>query len=306
MMLSRRHVVVLALLATSACKKEAPPPAGAAALGSAVPAASGAATAPAAGNSLAILEGFEGEVTLHAKGKASAKDATAKDVNLALRVKDGKFRVDLPEELTGSRELGTAFVIVKPTEKKLVAVMAAKKQAVQLDFDKLAAQAKAMSGMHRPGAAAGGAAAPAPVVQKTGKTDTVAGYACEIWHIAQGNQAGDLCIGSQGAAWFHLPLAGLPAEFAWASEITDGQHFPLRLVVSENGVEQGRLEVTSIQKKPLPAADFEVPAGFNVMDLDQMMGAMMHGMAGMPPGAMGMPPGAMGMPPGATPKPKHK
>jgi hypothetical protein len=307
MKLDRSCLVVVALLGTVACKKETPPTAAAAASGSA-----GALAAAPAASSLAILEGFEGEVTLHVKAPPSARDA-AKDLNVALLVKDGKFRVDLPEGLEQTREIGKAFVLVEPTEKKLYAVMDAKKQAVMLDFDKLATQAKAMSSrMHPPGGTDAAAAGTPPVVQKTGKTETVAGYSCEIWHVAQGKSSGDLCIASQGASWFHIPLAGLPAEYAWASELADGQHFPLRLVAFENGIEQGRLEVTSIAKKTLPATDFEVPAGYNIMDLDQMMGAMMGGMAGMmPPGAMrpGMP-GMPGMPPGAMPphgKPsKHK
>lgn len=311
MPLRRRHLVVLALCALPACKKATPPPAAAAASASAAAAAGVAPSAPG-GNSLAILEGFEGEVALHAKGKASTKDAVAKDLNVSLLVKDGKFRVDLPEELTGSRELGKAFVIVEPADKKLITVMDAKKQAVVLDFDKLVSQAQAMSHLPHPGGpAAGGADETPPVVQKTGKTDVVAGYQCEIWHVAKGNSAGDLCIGQQGTSWFHIPLVGAPAQYAWASEIFDGQHFPLRVVVSENGAEHGRLEVTSIQKKTVPAADFEVPAGYNVIDLEQMMGAMMggmRGMPGMPPGAL--PPGMHGLPPGFPPAgmrpPKHK
>ena len=298
---NRCHLLALALVAVPACKKASPPSAAAAS------ASAAAAAAAPAGSSLAILEGFEGEVTLHAKGTANAKDVTAKDVNVALLVKDGKFRVDLPEDLTGARELGKVYVIVKPAEKKLLAVMDAKKQAVMLDFDKLASQAQVMSRMHAGGAAAGTTETP-PVVQKTGKTDTVAGYKCEIWHIAKGSSAGDLCIGEQGTSWFHIPLVGVPAQYAWASEITDGNHFPLRVVLSENGIEHGRLEVTSIQKKTLPAADFEVPAGYNVLDLEQMMGVMMGGMRGMP----GMPPGAMpsgmplGFPPAGMRPPKHK
>jgi hypothetical protein len=306
MSFNRRNFVVLALLSVPACKKDVPPTPASAASASA--ATAGAAPAPAA-SSLAILDGFEGAVTLHAKGSASAKDTTTKDVTLALLVKDGKFRVDLPEELTGSSQLGKAFVIVKPAEKKLLAVMDAKKQAVLVDFDKLASQAQAMSKLHRPGGASASADETPPVVQKTGKIDTVAGYKCEIWHIAKGSSAGDLCIGEQGTSWFHIPLVGVPAQYAWASEITDGKHFPLRVVVSENGIEHGRLEVVSIQKKALSAADFEVPAGYNVLDLEQMMGAMMGGLRGMPPGAM--PSGMPGMPPGfppagmRPPKPKH-
>jgi len=163
---------------------------------------------------------------------------------------------------------------------------------VLIDLDKLAAQAKAFGGgaSHAP---SGGTPAR---VEKTGKTDTVAGYKCEIWRIASEKSAGDLCIAEQGTSWFHIPLSGVPAEYAWASEITDGKHFPLRFVANENGVEQGRIEVTSIQKKALSADQFQIPAGYAVLNLEQMLGAMMGGLAG---GVPGMPPGVpAGLPSG--------
>ncbi len=306
-----RTVVMLGVLAAVGCKKPAPASDSAASSGAAAPAAS--AAAPSLSGSLAMLEGFEGEVALHAKGKASSKDPAAKDVSFALQVKDGKFRVDVPQGLSDSHELDGAFALVKPAEKKLFVVMVAKKQAVLLDFDKLATQVKDMSTRMHPSGGAGKPPESPPVVEKTGKSDTVAGYRCEVWHIADAKSKStvDLCIAQEGASWFHIPLLGVPAEYAWASEILDGHHFPLRAVINENGAEQGRLEVTKIEKKSLPAASFEVPAGINVMDLDQMMGAMMGGMRpgmmppGMRPGMMppGMPPGMM--PPGQPPS-KHK
>ena len=295
MKLTARHALFLFSFAPAAChKNDAPSPAGSAAAGL----ASGAVP-PDAVRSLAILDGFEGEIALSAKGKFGAKESAAAPVSFTLQVKDGKFRVDLPDTVADAQGVGKAYVLVTPADKKLYAIMDAKKQVILIDFDKFANQAKVLSQMHaRPGAnGEPGTATPAEV-QKTGKTDTVAGYKCEIWHIAQAKSAGDLCIAEQGTAWFHIPLAGLPAEFAWATEITDGKHFPLRLVMSDNGVETGRIEVTSIQKKALPASQFTVPAGYNVMDLDQMLGAMLGGMGGMPmPGTM--PPGAL--PPGFAP-----
>lgn len=223
--------------------------------------AAGPAAAPgvpgaAASANLSVLDGFEGEVNLTAKGKLGGKQSTVSaPTELALLVKDGKFRFDLPEGLAGAQQLGKAYVLVTPADKKLYAVMDAKKQAVLVDLDKFAAQAKAF------GAAptkAGGAANPAQIT-KTGKTDTVAGYTCEIWHIVSEKSVGDLCIAEQGTSWFHLPLSGMPAEYAWASEIADGKHFPLRFISSENGVEQGRVEVTRIQKKALPPSNSRCP-----------------------------------------------
>lgn len=293
MKLNVRHSLFLLLLLPVAChKKDAP-----AAAGSASSSPASAADSPA--GSLAVLDGFEGEITVNAKGKFNAKDGAAAPVSVTLAVKGGKFRVDLPDSVAAEQGVGKAYVLVSPADKRLDAVLDAKKQVIQVDFDKFANQAKMLSQAHHREEPNGGAPAQ---VQKTGKTDTVAGYKCEIWHIVQAKSTGDLCIAEQGTAWFHLPLAGLPAELAWAAEITDGKHFPLRLVMSENGVEQARIEVTSIQKKPLPATEFQVPIGYNLMDLDQMLGAMLGGMGGMaPPG--GMPPGAMppGFPPGMPP-----
>jgi len=75
-------------------------------------------------------------------------------------------------------------------------------------------------------------------------------------------------------------------------------------VANENGVEQGRIEVTSIQKKALSAEQFQVPAGYAILNLEQMLG----GMPGMPPGMPGMPaglPSGFVMPPGAFPGVHH-
>jgi hypothetical protein len=293
MKFNRLSALGLLAFASVAChKNSAPSPSGsAAALGSA-----GALppTSAASGASLAVLDNFEGEISVAAKGKLGGKQALASPISFRLQVKDGKFRVDLPEGLAPSEGLGKAYALVTPADKKLYFVLDAKKQTILVDFDKFAAQAKALS-RARPQVNSAGA----PNVEKTGKTDTVAGYKCEIWRIAQATSTGELCIAAQGASWFNIPLTGVPAEYAWASEITDGKHFPLRFVALENGVEQGRLEVTAIEKKAMPAEAFAVPP-FPVIDLEQMLGGMLGGM-GMMPGMM--PPGMMapGASPGSTP-----
>ncbi len=291
MKLKVRHALICLAFSAACHKNEAPAPAGSGGSGSGV--------AAPAGSSLAVLDGFEGEIGLAAKGKFG-KQETADSTSFTLQVKDGKFRVDLPDSLAQSQNIGKAYALVTPADKKLYLVLDAKKQVISVDFDKFANQAKALSAAH--GRPPGGTP---PQVTKTGKTDTVAGYSCEIWHIAQEKTASDVCVAEQGTSWWKLPLAGVPAEFAWASEIADGKHFPLRLVTTENGAEQGRIEVTSIQKKPLPADAFVVPAGYNVIDLDQMLGAMMGGFGGMAPGMM--PPGALpsGFAPGMLPPGVH-
>ncbi len=296
---ARRALCVVAFTLVGCHKNSAPTPVGSAA------ALSSGAVLPTdtPGNSLAILDGFEGEISMTAKGKLGGKQVATGPTSFTLHVKDGKFRVDLPASFADAQGVGKAYALVTPADKKLYLVMDTQKQVILVDFDKFAQQAKALTDAHpHPAPGTPGAAS----LQKTGKTDTVAGYKCEIWHIVQAKSSGDLCIAEQGTSWFHIPLSGVPAEFAWATEITDGRHFPLRLVMSENGVEEGRLEVTSIQKQALPASEFAVPVGYNVIDLEQMLGAMMGGMGGMmPPGAMppGFTPGML--PPGAHPPGTH-
>ena len=82
------------------------------------------------------------------------------------------------------------------------------------------------------------------------------------------------------------------------SAVADGKHFPLRFVETEKDVERGRIEVTSIQQKPLPASSFEVPADYAVLSVEQMIGSMLGGLggAGLPPG-LKLPPGVK-LPPG--------
>ena len=92
-----------------------------------------------------------------------------------------------------------------------------------------------------------------------------------------------------------MPGSGVPPEFAGAGQIADGQHLPLRYVASERGAERGRLEVSSIQKKPLPLDQFQVPPGYAVLSLEQLLGAMMGGLR-TPPGIQ-LPPGSQ-LPPG--------
>ena len=298
-----RCALFLVVLVPFACKgkDKAPELAASTALASAAPpsAAPGVSAGPAA------LEGFEGEIALTAQGKFERAGVTG-PTNLTLLVKDGKFRVAIPDSVTAGKGVGKAYVLVMPAEKKLYAVLEEKKQSVLIDLDKLATQAKSFGQGRTQPKSPGASSATPPKLEKTGKTDTVAGYKCEIWHFTSAKSQGDACITEQGTSWFHIPLSGAPAELAWASQLSDGQHFPLRLVINENGAEQARIEVTSIQKKVLPASDFELPPGYAVLSIDQMLAAMMSGgFAAGTPGTPALPAGVK-LPPGITLPPGFK
>jgi hypothetical protein len=256
----KRIVVGLALvLAVTSCNKLK---SGATADGgaSADPAASGSA-----GLGLGILNGFEGEIGLIVKGSMAKGGAPQQ---LTTDIKGDKVRVEMPAGMGGPTG-DKGFIVFSGGEKKLTIVDDTKKQAMVIDLNKQGDSP--LKGM----ASRGGSGAPKnpPKVTKTGKTDTVAGYKCEIWQIDEEGKGkvGEVCVAQDGFSWLSLPASHLPIEHGWAIELMDGKHFPLRFVGFENGAESGRIEVTRIDKKTIAPSVFEVPAGYRVVDLSQMM-----------------------------------
>lgn len=257
------------------------------------PAASGSAGAGAAGaapsaevkgdDPLAMLAGFEGEIDITAKGKTSPAP-----VNLSLLVKNEVVRIDAPPDLLASPQAqsflgpGKVYALLKAAEKKVIVVLDGKQQAIVIDLDQAADQAKSFRqhGAGGPGAGASPAADP-PKVVKTGKTETIAGYSCEDWDVLSSDKSKlSLCVANKGASWFHLPLTGIPTEQAWALELLDGKHFPMRGIASEkDGSEAGRVEVTKLDKRTLDAAQFEVPTAYKQVTLTDMLA----GLGGVPP-----------------------
>jgi hypothetical protein len=60
-------------------------------------------------------------------------------------------------------------------------------------------------------------------------------------------------------------------------ELTDGNHFPLRLITRFGGAEEGRVEVTSVQKKAVQASTVQVPSNYGVVTLAETLAApMLH------------------------------
>jgi Domain of unknown function (DUF4412) len=240
------------------------------------------ANAPAAA-ALALLAGFEGEIDLSAKGKTQANP-----IALNLLVKNEIVRVDFPPDLLDSKEAkgftggGKVYALLKAAEKKLTVVLDAKREAIVINLDEMGDKMKAFS---PPGGRPGQdtPSTPPPKVTKTGKMETVAGYPCEDWDIVNADKSKlRTCVADQGASFFHLPITGIPTENLWALELMDGKHFPLRGIATEkDGTESGRVEVTKIDKRALDAAQFEVPAGYKQVTIDEMMQGLG---GGMPPG----------------------
>jgi hypothetical protein len=290
----RSHALPLTVLAvallpclTAACSK----------LGSKAGDAGADGGPPAAGASLAFLTGFEGEIDAFTKDSARPN---AQPVNLAVLIKAGKVRLEIPEGLAkgaAASPLGDkGYAIFDSAGKKLTMVSDAKKEAIVMDLN---SSAKPLSGMSPPGAPGHpGAPATPSKVTKTGKTDTVAGYTCEYWDVASDHKEGTVCVADDGPSWLSVPMTGIPTERAWMVELMDGKHFPLRFIgyAKDGTTEENRVEVTKIDKKSLADTEFQVPAGYRTIDLEKMM----QGLGGMP----GMP-GGGGFPIPHPPGPAH-
>jgi len=283
----RTVAVVSTMCLVVSCKKSDPAAAGAAS-GAAVQAVPGAPAAAAPGS----FAGFEGDVVLLAKSKKEHQPMPP----ITLTVKGTNMRFDVPEGLEGAPKFGLhTYAIVNTAEKKIYTVVDEQKMVMVMDLDRLAEQMKKA----KPGGAGEAANEPPPKVTKTGHMDTVAGISCEDWDLvsAKGNR-GQVCVSGEEASWLSMPSLGLPTEHLWAKELFDGKHLPLRMVgYDAAGAEENRLEVTKLERKPVPDTTFAIPKGYRMMDFSQMMA----GMQGMLSGMMGGTHGAAGMPSGLPP-----
>jgi hypothetical protein len=288
------HLAVLSialLLGASACGKVK-------AVANASDGGSGGGASTGSDSPLAFLNGFEGEIDAVAKENKPGAAPT----NLSVFVKSGKLRFELPEELAKGSPFGQkAYVIFDSPAKKINVVSDAQKQVLVIDLNKSGEALKGLGGgPPHPGMPNGPGEDKGPPTKltKTGKYDTVAGYKCENWDVTSDHREGTVCVAQEGVSWFSIPMTGIPTEKLWMAELLDGKHFPLRFVgyAKDGTTEESRLEVTKIDKKTLPASEFEYPPTYMVMDLAQLFQGL-GGLGGMHGGPHPTPPHPAPMPP---------
>ncbi len=294
-----RHDWLLAVfaLALAGCKGKASEGTSVDAGATAASATASASAAPlpsaSSAPTLATLMGFEGEVDMIAR----SADPTKPVEPVTMLVKADKIRLDaIPGTDTANTLGGKAFMLVRAADKKADVVSDARRVVIELDLanpDNLKNLAKASAA---PGQKT--KPEPPPKVSKTGTRETVAGYPCEDWEVTEtkdNRKKASLCVADLPSSFFHIPLTGVPAEYAYTMDLVDGQHFPLRIVAYDDhtGAESGRLEVTKLDPHSVDAAKFQIPAGYQTMDMLQMVQALSgHGGGSIP----GMPSNLPNMP----------
>jgi len=107
-------------------------------------------------------------------------------------------------------------------------------------------------------------AATKPIITKTGRTDKVAGYSCDIITMTEPGKRDrtEFCM-SKGLTFLGMGMG--PFSSMSGSEYGDlmKEGFPLRVQSFDaTGAEIMKMEATRIEKKSEPDSDFEVPAGW--------------------------------------------
>lgn len=194
---------------------------------------------------LAAQSPFEGAISMSLTGD------DGKTSELAYMVKGGKIRFDVAGR--GGEKMA---IIVDPAEKKSLMVMFSQKMYMEQEFGA--------------GAEAAAEKAKPAKVERTGKTETIAGYKCEHVTVTESDgSTSDVCE-TTGLGTFRMPQSGgrggPPKELGWQAALDKGG-FPLKVQKGDKVT----LEVTKIEKKTLDAALFAPPEGFQKFDMGSMM-----------------------------------
>jgi hypothetical protein len=264
MNLRYRTAVALLIVSPLACNGKRAP---AAAHG---PAGTGTGNGNGSAGSPPTLDGFEGEIALTVQGALGGAPPPTRVMNVSVLVKNGSLRVPLPDLLPVTAGMGMAYLLVFPEKKQLYAVSDNKLEATLIDLAGLLAH----SGVKAPSGTAGGPTLAASESYVRGETETIAGYLCEHWSIQLTTGAMDLCVAQQSVHWLRVSLGPVGKKHPWASELMDGSHFPLRIVTRQAAAEQGRIEITRIEKKPVSASNFQIPPNYAVTSLSELLSSL--------------------------------
>lgn len=219
---------------------------------------------------------FEGEMALKTTRKIKDKFTEAL---VSIFIKNDKLMLKVKDE----QEMGKDVTIIYRGDKKSFWIVTDKEKSYleipikDNDDEEMAGEMK--------GARKG---KKSPVnVKKTGKTETILGYACDEYIINEGDEEKDIWgTGKLGDLYdgFMKAFGQLSRKNqghgmeGWQSELMKLKIFPLKSATKTKGDVTSSEEVTKIEKKSLSASLFEVPADYKKTSLDFDMNSMMKSM----------------------------
>lgn len=192
-------------------------------------------------------QSFEGAITMN------VTDARGRGMDVSYLVKDGRIRMDFSQG--GPGEAGAMIFI--PAERRMLVLVAEQRMYMEQTVPTPADV----------GARGGSGKA---TIERTGRTETIAGYQCEHILVTDNGKTGDVCVAKGLGTWM-MPSAGGPRGGRQGANQWEGalgaEGFPLKVQEGDKVV----MSVSKIEKKSLDASLFEAPAGFTKMDISGLM-----------------------------------
>ncbi len=188
-------------------------------------------------------ENFEGKVTFNIFNEDEPH-------SMDYYIKDGKIRFDAKEKE------GMGAFIMDPATKQIMVIMPEQKMYLQWQMSDEKMNAETKQEMDKGEFA------------KTGETKEILGYTAEKWTYKNEKGEGEAWLTKDLGTffWFKNPMMREDNQPQWMKELKEGGYFPL--LVTENGKKV--FEVTNVQKTPVDASLFEIPADYKKMEMPNM------------------------------------
>ena len=196
-------------------------------------------------------QAFEGVVTMRTsaaapRGAPGAGAGQRAGQDIEYLVRNGAVRVNM------SGAAGGMSMLITPPARTLFILMAAQRAYMEMPMGAMAA--------------APTAAPPTDItVTRTGRIETIAGYACEHVQMVSAAQTIDLCL-AKGLGRYVNPMAAMAqgAVPSWQRMLMADDGFPLRITMADGSVP---IEVVKIAPQRLDNALFAVPPTYTKMAL---------------------------------------
>jgi hypothetical protein len=203
---------------------------------------------------------FEGKV------RFKIESGKEKPMEMSYALKNGLVRIELQ-----SKEGPAPAMIMNPTKQEITVLMAEEKMYM-------------VQPMPKPKDSATKSPAAEVTLEKTGVTETIAGYVGEKYLMKSKDFTGEMWLTEQLGAFMGMgepegPFGGKKsAGKGWEAALAGKNMFPLRVVdTAAKGKSAFRMDVISVEKTSLPDSLFSAPADWQKFDMGGMMRGLLPG-----------------------------
>ncbi|MEX1118091.1 MAG: DUF4412 domain-containing protein [Terrimicrobiaceae bacterium] len=186
--------------------------------------------------------------------------AGGKPALIHTKIKDGKIRTDVGQEMTA---------IIDSRTGDTTSLLHVQKAVVKLSGADIKAAAQASLGKEENGT-------PEPP-KPTGRKETISGFECEEYVTTFNGQKIEVWLAKNvpDLEEIYSQLSALKAsggpESQWFSD-PELKGIPVRTIAEVPGAGKATITLVSINRDPLPASDFEIPSGYQELKMPSIPG----------------------------------